>query len=431
MKIKLNINNNQKFKYITDNSEESNSETIFLNSEVNQQYIDNAIKNGATIINSDELKDYINIDGIKVIGVTGTNGKTTVTAGIYSLLLDFGYKVALQGTRGFYINDEKIANYGYTTSPILLTYYQIEYAKNMGCEYFIMEVSSHAIAQKRIKNINFALKVHTNITQDHLDYHKTLENYIDVKNSFFEDESLKLINKDDENIKFNYKNSYTYSMETASTFKIQAFSLNSGISAVIQHFKEVENFYSTLFGIFNIYNLTAAIASIKLLTKKSLSEICEAMENFGGVKGRMQIVSHKPLIIVDFAHTPDGMQKVFESFQSYNVTVVFGAGGDRDKSKRALMGKIASFNAKNIIITSDNPRFEDPDNIVKDLLSGIKEQSNVIVELNRKEAIKKGLEIIKDDEVLLVLGKGDEEYQIIYDKKIPFDDEKIINELLN
>ena len=431
MKIKLNINNNQKFKYITDNSEESNSETIFLNSEVNQQYIDNAIKNGATIINSDELKDYINIDGIKVIGVTGTNGKTTVTAGIYSLLLDFGYKVALQGTRGFYINDEKIANYGYTTSPILLTYYQIEYAKNMGCEYFIMEVSSHAIAQKRIKNINFALKVHTNITQDHLDYHKTLENYIDVKNSFFEDESLKLINKDDENIKFNYKNSYTYSMETASTFKIQAFSLNSGISAVIQHFKEVENFYSTLFGIFNIYNLTAAIASIKLLTKKPLSEICEAMENFGGVKGRMQIVSHKPLIIVDFAHTPDGMQKVFESFQSYNVTVVFGAGGDRDKSKRALMGKIASFNAKNIIITSDNPRFEDPDNIVKDLLSGIKEQSNVIVELNRKEAIKKGLEIIKDDEVLLVLGKGDEEYQIIYDKKIPFDDEKIINELLN
>jgi UDP-N-acetylmuramoyl-L-alanyl-D-glutamate--2,6-diaminopimelate ligase len=424
--------NSSKFKFISDDSRDIGDNCAFLASTQTKQYQDEAIKNGALeIIESKELKNYIDISGIKVIGVTGTNGKTTTTAAIYSLLIDLGYSVALQGTRGFYIDDEKIANYGYTTAPLLLTYYQIALAKSKGCEFFIMEVSSHAISQGRVEEVEFALKVHTNITQDHLDYHQTLDEYIRVKNSFFSDESMKLINKDDKNIEFNYKNSYTYSLENASSFKVHAYSLNSGISAVVQHFDEVENFYSQLFGIFNIYNLTAAIASVKLLTKKPLKDICNEVENFAGVLGRMEIVSNSPLIIVDFAHTPDGMRKVFESFQGYSINVVFGAGGDRDRDKRAKMGQVASEFAKKIFITSDNPRFEDPDQIVNDILKGIKDKSNVKVELNRKEAIKMAIDSLDDSDILLILGKGDEEYQIIYDKKLPFNDKKVIKEILD
>ncbi len=412
------IINNKKF---TDNSKEANSEVAFVYSSQNKKFCEDAKANGCTqFIPSYKLKEYIDFSLIKIIGITGTNGKTTTSAAIYSILLDLGYKVALQGTRGFFINDKRVEEYTLTTPVQLSNFAHIQKAIQEGCEFFVMEVSSHAIEQKRIEGLDFALKVHTNITRDHLDYHKTIEEYINVKNSFFDDDSKKLLNKDDKLIKFNPKNAYTYSLDNPSTYKVGAYSLKNGMHVMFSNIEKMHSFSSSMMGIFNIYNLLAAIASVHLTTNKSLDEICKAVENFAGVSGRMEIVSTKPLIIIDFAHTPDGMKEVYESFNHKDIITVFGAGGNRDKEKRPLMGQVAAKYAKHIIVTSDNPRFEDPDLIIEDICQGIPNKNNLTIEVNRKEAIKKSIKLAKENEnsVLLILGKGDEPYQIIYDKKV-------------
>jgi len=423
---KIEIPNNT-FRYITDDSRFCDSNTAFLLTAQNRNFDSQSC---CKTIELSEISDIFGINQIKIVGITGTNGKTTTSSLIYSMLLDLGYKVALQGTRGLFINDRKVSDTGHTTPPILDTYKNIYQAVSEDCEYFIMEVSSHSIAQNRIETLDFALKIHTNITGDHLDYHKNMEEYIKVKNSFFADESQKLLNKDDTNIDFNYKNAYTYSLESGSSFKLLAYSLTQGLSGMVQFFQEVEDFQSSLYGFFNLYNILASVSAIKLLTQKPLREICDQVDNFYGIAGRMEVVSEKPLIIVDFAHTPDGMEQVLNSLREKDVIVVFGAGGDRDKTKRPMMGAIASKYAKNIIVTSDNPRFEEPELIINDILKGIKDSENIEVIVNRREAIQRGIELQKDDEVLLILGKGDEKYQIIYDKKLPFDDREIIRELL-
>ncbi len=429
--MKITTNDGRVF---TDNSNEVTSEIIFVTSKQNERFIQSAKDNGCTeFINSSALKEYFDFSSIKIVGITGTNGKTTTAAAIYSILLDLGYKVALQGTRGFFINDKKIEDYSLTTPVQISNFLHIQQALENNCDFFVMEVSSHAIEQNRIEGLDFALKIHTNITQDHLDYHKTIEEYISVKNSFFADESMKLINKDDALIKFNIKNAFAYGLENPATYRVTAYSLKNGLHVALQHFANMVHFSSPMMGLFNVYNLTAAIASVNLLTKKPLQEICDVVEYFGGVAGRMEVVSSNPLIVVDFAHTHDGMKEVFSSFQDYDIISVFGAGGDRDTTKRPLMGKVAEQFSKEIIITADNPRFEDPDLICEDILKGIEKQENVTVELNRKEAIKIALEKSKNykNPVVLVLGKGDEEYQIIYDKKLPQNDKTMILAILN
>lgn len=425
--MQLIINN----KIYTDNSKEADSNSAFVYSKQNEKFLDDAKANGCKeFIKSSDLINHCDFSTIKIIGITGTNGKTTTAAAIYSILLDLGYKVALQGTRGFFINEERVEEYSLTTPVQLGNFAHIQKAIENGCDFFVMEVSSHAIEQKRIEGLNFELKIHTNITRDHLDYHKTIEEYINVKNSFFEDESKKLINKDDKVVRFNTKNCLTYSLDEPSTYKVQAYSFKDGMHVALQHFQELESFTSLLMGLFNIYNLTAAIAAVHMTTNKTLKEICDVVEDFAGVSGRMETISQKPYIIVDFAHTPDGMKEVFESFAHKDIIVVFGAGGDRDKEKRPLMGRVASNYAKHIIVTSDNPRFEDPDLIIEDILRGILDKSKVEVEINRKLAIKKAIEQYSENSVILVLGKGDEEAQIIYDKKMPFSDKEVIKELL-
>ena len=421
----------QPFRYVTENSHECDAETAFIKTKQNENYVGDAQRNGAhSIIAASEIAPLFGVNRIKVIGITGTNGKTTTASAIYSMLLDLGYKAAMQGTRGFFLNDTVAEGKSLTTPSVLNTYRHIYQAVMAGCEYFVMEVSSHAIVQKRIEGINFALKILTNITQDHLDYHKSLEDYIYVKNSFFADESKKLINKDEPRAEFNYKNAYSYGAELPSTYKVMAYSLNEGVSAVIKHFEQVESFNSPMHGFFNLYNLTAAIAAVHLVTDRKLSEICEVVEHFGGVSGRMEKVSEKPLVIVDFAHTPDGMEQVLNALKEKEILVVFGAGGDRDMTKRPLMGKVASKYAKKIYVTSDNPRTEDPDAIIEDILKGIDEQSDVFVDVNRRNAIAKALDDQSGDEIVLILGKGDETYQIIYDQKLPFDDREVVRELL-
>jgi UDP-N-acetylmuramoyl-L-alanyl-D-glutamate--2,6-diaminopimelate ligase len=425
--LQLHINN----KTYTDNSKEADENSAFVYSKQNEKFIDDAKKNGCVeIIKAEDLKNHCDFSSIKIIGITGTNGKTTTAAAIYSILLDLGYKVALQGTRGFFINEQRVEEYSLTTPVQLGNFAHIQKAIENGCDFFVMEVSSHAIEQKRIEGLNFELKILTNITRDHIDYHKSIEEYINVKNSFFSDDSKKLINKDEKKAKFNPKNCLTYGLDSPSTYKVQAYSFKDGMNVALQNFEKVESFTSMMMGLFNIYNLTAAIAAVHMTTNKSLNEICEAVENFAGVSGRMETLSLNPYIIVDFAHTPDGMKEVLQSFGHKDIIVVFGAGGNRDKQKRPLMGKIAQNYAKHIIVTSDNPRFEDPDLIINDILEGISDKSKVEVEINRKLAIKKAIALFEENSVILILGKGDEEYQIIYDQKLPFSDKEVINSYL-
>jgi len=424
------VKNNQLF---TDNTAEIDSDAIFVVSKNNEKYLENAkILNPKAIIKDSELKNYFDFSSLKVVGITGTNGKTTTAGAIYSFLLDLGCKVALLGTRGLFINGEKIRDYSFTTPFQIEMFANLELALSNECEYFITEVSSHAIAQNRVCGVDFALKIHTNITGDHLDYHKTMEEYIATKNSFFQDDTPKLINKDDKNVKFKLKNAYSYGLDNPATYKVQAFTFKDGTNVVVQYFGELFTFNSDLRGTFNVYNLTAAVGAVHILTGLEIAKICEVVDNFAGVSGRMETISFEPYIIVDFAHTPDGMRAIFESFKDKNIITVFGAGGDRDKLKRPLMGAMADEYSKVIFLTSDNPRTEDPDVINDEILAGIKNKDKCEVELNRKLAIANSIKKAKEiaNSVVLVLGKGDEEYQIVYDKKFPFNDKKVILELL-
>ena len=428
MKIEL---PGEAFRYVTENSAECDGETAFILTTQNEKYLDDAKSRGAhSIIGADKIAKTFGVDRIKIIGITGTNGKTTTASAIYSFLLDLGHKAAFQGTRGFFMNDELCEGKSLTTPSVLNTYRHIYQAVRAGCEFFVMEVSSHAIVQKRIEGLSFELKILTNITQDHLDYHKDLETYIGVKNSFFQDDGKKLINKDEPKAQFNSKNTFTYGLENPASYKVIAYSLNDGVRGAIQNFQDIQSFSSLMQGFFNVYNLLAAIAAVDLVSEHTLEEVCEVVDNFVGVSGRMEKVSDKPLVIVDFAHTPDGMQQVLNALKEKELRVVFGAGGDRDATKRPLMGKVAASLAKKIYVTSDNPRFEDPDSIISGILEGIDNPDEVYVNVNRQETIEQALNDQEDDEVVIILGKGDETYQIVYDEKLPFDDREVVRNFL-
>ncbi len=427
MKLDYNLDS---YRYLTDDTSEISENTKFLLTTQNQKYFEK-LKHKPNFITPKELIKKWGLDTIKVVGVTGTNGKTTVTASIYSFLLDLGNRVALQGTRGFFANEKRLEEKIMTTPSILETLNHIRLAKKNECEYFIMEVSSHAIDQNRIEGLEFALKVHTNITSDHLDYHKTVEEYRAVKSRFFADESPKLLNKDDiKNITYNPKNAQSYGVDEPATFKVQAFSLKDGIIANIKHLREEASFSSPMVGLFNLFNLMASISATVILTGKKLQEVCDVVPNFAGVAGRMEIVSSNPLIIVDFAHTDDGMLKVLDSMKDRDIVVVFGAGGNRDRTKRARMGAVASKFAKKVFVTSDNPRDEEPEKIIKDILLGIKKQSNVRAMVDRAFAIEEAIKGLQENEVLMILGKGDEDYMEIKGKKIHFDDREVVKLIL-
>lgn len=425
--MKLIINN----KIFTDNTNELEKDSIFVLSKNNEKFKDIAINGGFKIIESKNLKNYLDMSSIKIVGITGTNGKTTTATTIYKILLNLGYKVALQGTRGFFINENQVEDYSLTTPVQIGNFVNIQKAIENSCQFFVMEVSSHAISQNRIEGLNFALKIHTNITRDHLDYHKTIEEYIDVKNSFLSDESAKLVNIDDEVLKYNSKNAYTYSLKNRANFQVINKTIENIMSVEFINEDKKYSFNTKMMGIFNIYNLMASIAAVFITTKRALDEICKAVENFQSVSGRMEIVSQRPFIIVDFAHTPDGMDEVLKSFPNKDIICVFGAGGNRDSAKRPLMGKVAKKYSKHIVVTSDNPRFEDPKDIIEDILAGIDDKSNVIVEENRAEALKKAISLVDDKSVVLVLGKGDEATQIVGDKKFEFSDKTEILKILN
>ncbi len=418
------------FTHLTDDTTAINEKSKFLLTAQNQKYFD-ALEVKPSFITPLELISFWELKDLKVVGVTGTNGKTTVTAAIYSFLLDLGSKPALLGTRGFFVNEERIEEKSMTTPSILHILSAIKIAKEKEANYFIMEVSSHAIDQKRIEGLEFALKIHTNVTSDHLDYHGTVAEYRRIKSLFFADESPKLLNKDDiKNIEYNPKNTQSYGVDEPATFKVQAFSLQHGITAGIKHLNTEATFHSPMVGLFNLFNLMAAIGACTMLTKRDVSEVCEVVSNFAGVAGRMEVVSQDPLVIVDFAHTDDGMIQVLDSMKDREISVVFGAGGDRDQGKRSRMGAVAAKFAKKVYVTSDNPRSEAPEAILQDILSGIKDQSNTRAMVDRAFAIQEALKELNEGEVLMILGKGDETTMEINGEKIHFDDKEIVRALL-
>ena len=418
------------YRYLTDNTSKLDKETLFLKTAQNIPYYEKLEEKPASMT-PDELISFWGLDRMKVVGVTGTNGKTTVTAAIYSFLLDLDEKPALQGTRGLFAEEKRIEEKSMTTPSILETLHNMKQTMDLGCNYFIMEVSSHAIDQKRIEGLTFALKVHTNVTSDHLDYHGTAEEYRRVKSLFFADDTMKLLNKDDiKSITYNPKNAYSYGVDEPATYKVQAFSLLHGITAGIKYLREEATFHSPMMGLFNLFNLMAAVGSVHLLTKRPIQEICDVVENFAGVAGRMEVVSRDPLVIVDFAHTDDGIHAVLESMKDRDVSVVFGAGGNRDREKRPRMGAAAGRYANKIYVTSDNPRDEVPEMILEDILVGLHGKENVTATPDRRLAIKMALDALEPNEVLLILGKGDEDYQEIKGVKHHFDDREVVRELL-
>ncbi|HGQ6583077.1 TPA: UDP-N-acetylmuramoyl-L-alanyl-D-glutamate--2,6-diaminopimelate ligase [Campylobacter coli] len=423
MKLKLDQS------FITDNTLECEKDCYFLKTAQNMNFASDALEKGAKIIDVEECKKLLKIDeNIKIIGITGTNGKTTTAAAIYSILLDLGFKCGLCGTRGAFINDEQIDEKSLTTSPILKTLEYLQLATQKKCDFFIMEVSSHALVQNRIEGLKFAAKIFTNITQDHLDFHGNFENYKAAKELFFTDESLKFINKDTLMIKFNVRNAFTYSIENPSLYQVKAYSLEDGISAIVALKDQSFHIDSPLLGLFNLYNLLAASACVNELVKPNLKDLEKAISGFGGVCGRVEQVANG--VIVDFAHTPDGIEKVLDTLKNKKLIVVFGAGGDRDKTKRPLMGKIVEHFAKIAIITSDNPRSEEPKDIMNEILSGFQNPDKALMIEDRKEAINKALKLKEKDDLVVILGKGDENTQEIKGIKYPFSDKAVVNEIL-
>ncbi len=419
------------FSSITDDTTEIDAQTLFLKTAQNRHYYEK-LEEKPPFIDSAELISFWQLENLKTVGVTGTNGKTTVTAAIYSFLLDLNEKPALQGTRGLFAEERRIEEKSMTTPSILETLHNMKQTMDLGCNYFIMEVSSHAIHQERIEGITFALKVHTNVTSDHLDYHGTVEEYRRVKSLFFADDTPKLLNKDDiKSITYNPIGAQSYGVDEPATFKVQAFSLSDGITAGVKHLREEATFHSPMVGLFNLFNLMAAVGSVVMLTGRKLEEVCEVVGYFAGVAGRMEVLSRDPLVIVDFAHTDDGMFQVLDSIKDKEISVVFGAGGNRDKGKRPRMGAVAGRFAKKIYVTSDNPRDEVPEMILEDILVGLHGKEHVTATPDRKLAIKMALEALEKDEVLLILGKGDEDYQEIKGVKHHFDDREVARELLS
>jgi UDP-N-acetylmuramoyl-L-alanyl-D-glutamate--2,6-diaminopimelate ligase len=380
--MKIELNN----KIITDSTNEYKEGDLFLLTTQNEKYFSNQ-----NFITPNELLKDVKT---KFIGITGTNGKTTTAFLIGYILKNLGFSVGVQGTEGFYLNGELKEEKTLTTPPIITT---INRVYKYQPKFFIMEVSSHAIIQNRIDGINFDLKIFTNLSQDHLDYHKSMNEYKKAKEMFFKDNSLKIINKK-YNLNINQNNACFYPLEKECKTKLK--------------------------GKFNQENFQSAVLGVSKLLNIDIEEVAKIAKNFSGLAGRMEEVA--PKIIVDFAHTPDGMEKVLSAINSKKI-VVFGVGGDRDKTKRKLMGEVADKYADYIILTNDNPRCENPQDILKEIAKGIKKTPFEIIE-DRKEAIKKAIKLQKD-EYVMILGKGDEKYMQFCDKKIPFSDREVVKNL--
>lgn len=423
-------------------------------------YIDKAIENGASKLIVEEDKNYsieyevvkdtrqylINylkenynkyLNEMKIIGFTGTNGKTTSAYMLHSALNMLNIKTSYIGTIGFYI-DKKIQNLDNTTPDVLDLYNLLLKSYEEGCKYVCMEVSSQGLSYKRVEGFLFDYAVFTNLTQDHLDYHKTMENYALAKQELFKKlkkDGTAIINYDDPNKSYfllNENKNITYGFN-GGDYKIESYEMNNICTKITYSNKNEQNtVIAKVIAKYNIYNIFITILFLDLIGINK-EQIKKVVYNLKTPSGRMQTITYKSnSIVIDYAHTPDAVLKIIKSMKEItkgNIYTVFGCTGDRDRTKRPIMTKIICDLSKKVIITNDDPHFEDPKQIVSDMINGI-ENKNFEIILDRKEAIKKAISFLNEHDTLLILGKGHEEYMIIKEQKIPFKDELVVEEII-
>ena len=430
------------------------------------QFIDKAIELGADAVLCEELPEklsghvtYVQVEStedavgkvatlfygnpshkLKLVGVTGTNGKTTIATLLYNMFRKFGYKVGLLSTVCNYIDDVEVPADHTTPDPIELNELLAKMVE-AGCEYAFMECSSHAIHQKRIGGLKFAGGLFTNLTRDHLDYHKTFENYRNAKKAFFDGlpkDAFAITNADDKNGMIMVQNTKatvkTYSIRSMADFRARILECHfEGMYLEIDGREVGVQFI----GKFNVSNLLAVYGAAIMLGKKP-EDILLVLSTLHSVSGRLERI-HSPegfTAIVDYAHTPDALANVLNAIHEVldgkgHVITVCGAGGNRDKGKRPLMAQEAVRQSDKVIITSDNPRFEDPQEIINEMLAGLNEQQmrKVISIVDRKEAIRTACMMAQKGDVVLVAGKGHENYQEIKGVKHHFDDKEVLHEI--
>lgn len=431
------------------------------------QFIEKAIEKGAIAIICEDLPDkckpgitYVKVDDsdealaivssnfydnpsskLKLIGVTGTNGKTTIATLLYELFKKLGHKSGLLSTIKIMIDEEEVKTLHTTPDSLKINEALYQMVLN-GVAYCFMEVSSHGIHQKRTAGLHFEGGIFTNLSHDHLDYHKTFAEYRDVKKIFFDQlpkTSFALVNADDKNGLVMLQNTrakkYTYALKTVADYKAKI--VENQFDGLLLNIDNQE-LWSKLIGNFNAYNLLAIYATAVLLGEDHL-EVLRIISSLENVDGRFQHTISKTGInaIVDYAHTPDALKNVLETINTIRthneqVITVVGCGGDRDKTKRPKMGNIASVLSNQVVFTSDNPRSEDPEVIIHEMEEGVQPENykKTISITNRKQAIKTACKLADKGDIILVAGKGHETYQIIGNIRSDFDDFKIVNELL-
>ena len=421
-------------------------------------FIDQAISNGASTIVGEkdlDLKDvnYIKVEDtdkylketlvkeysefinkITLIGVTGTNGKTTSCYLTYQMLLSLGVDAAYIGTIGYYHKDDYI-ELNNTTPDVLTVYKLLMKAYDSGAKAVVMEVSSQALSYDRLYGINYSIISFTNLTEDHLDYHKTMENYLNAKLMVLDhlkEDAIILANSDDENsIRFKKENHKYLTYGFNGDYKIISFETNPSETNLTFSFENKEyNITIPLTSKFNVYNYLTCLSIVNQYGF-DINKILEVTPSLKAPKGRCEVYKvNNGFAVIDYAHTPDAVLKVITAYNELKknkITTIIGCGGDRDPKKRPIMGKIATDLSDHVILTNDNPRTEDPNKIMDDILKGI-EKDNYEVIFDRKEAIKKGLDSMNENDILLILGKGHENYQIIGKTKHHLDDaEEVLN----
>lgn len=380
-------------------------------------------------------------ENLKLIGVTGTNGKTTVASLLYQLFKKAGYKVGLLSTVKIMVNDKQFRTTHTTPDSVTINRFLKE-MNDEGVEFCFMEVSSHGIHQKRTEGLTFTGAIFTNISHDHLDYHKTFAEYRDVKKEFFDQlptKAFALVNVDDKNGLFMLQNTsahkYTYALKGYADYRAQI--LENQFGGLLLKINDSE-LWSKLVGDFNAYNLTAIYATAELLGLEKVESL-RLISELESVSGRFQyfLSEDKITAIVDYAHTPDALKNVLETINTIRtkneelITVV-GCGGDRDAAKRPKMGHIASELSTKVIFTSDNPRSEEPQTIIDEIEKGVDPVNfkKVLSIVDRKQAIKTACQLAKPNDIILIAGKGHETYQEINGERFDFDDFKIVEEFL-
>ncbi len=422
-------------------------------------YIEDAINKGATKIICEEgdypvetmivpdTREYLNnylytnfypqIKDMKLIGVTGTNGKTTICFLVYQMLKKLGMNPAYIGTIGFYYKDTK-KELNNTTPDTDLLYEMLLEAKNNGCDAIVMEVSSHSLSKNRIYGLEFDSVAFTNLTQDHLDYHETMENYCNAKKILFtrtRGEKIAIINADD-----SYSNNFVLEKNQNITISskngdclIKNIVLSHIDTNIIFEYQNKEyNVTTKMIGRYNVYNYLTSLLLVHKLGF-SIEEILNISEYLNAPNGRMEKIDYKTnSIFIDYAHTPDAVVNVLKNALEYKkgkVITIIGCGGDRDRTKRPIMGNAAIKNSDYVIFTNDNPRTEDETQIMNDILAGL-DKDNYEVIYNRRDAIIKGISMLENNDILMILGKGHEDYQIIGKEKHHFSDKEVVLETI-